>query len=119
MAQRKNPNTSTKRKMSEMILEMGAGLVDVGETVDDSQNRLNATCTAWNIACASSVLFKIQRIESISVIIMFHICPPVLPLLDKDFGDIFSAFVFNYSSASYPRQELGDKFVLLEKKVHR
>ena len=51
MAQRKNPNTSTKRKMSEMILEMGAGIVDVGETVDDRQNRLNATCTAWNMAC--------------------------------------------------------------------
>ena len=60
MAQRKNPNTSTKRKMSEMILEMGAGLVDVGETVDDSQNRLNATCTAWNIACASSVVRQKQ-----------------------------------------------------------
>ncbi len=27
----KNPNTSTKRKMSEMVLEVGAGLVDVGE----------------------------------------------------------------------------------------
>ena len=60
MAQRKNPNTSTKRKMSEMILEMGAGIVDVGETVDDRQNRLNATCTAWNMACASSVVRQKQ-----------------------------------------------------------
>ena len=60
MAQRKKPNTSTKRKMSEMILEMGAGIVDVGETVDDRQNRLNATCTAWNMACVSSVVRQKQ-----------------------------------------------------------
>jgi len=56
----KNPNTSTKRKMSEMILEFGAGLVDVGETVDERQNRLNAACTAWNMACVSSVVRQKQ-----------------------------------------------------------
>ena len=60
MAQRKKTKTATKRKMSEMILEMGAGIVDVGETVDDRQNRLNATCTAWNMACASSVVRQKQ-----------------------------------------------------------
>jgi len=60
MAQRKNPNTSTKRKMSEMILEMGAGIVDAGETVDDRQNRLNATCMAWNMACVTSIVRQKQ-----------------------------------------------------------
>jgi hypothetical protein len=39
--------------MSEMILEMGAGFVGVGATIGERQNRLNAACTAWNMACCS------------------------------------------------------------------
>jgi hypothetical protein len=51
MNRRKKPNKSTKRKMSEMILEMGAGFVGVGDTLGERQNRLNAACSAWNMAC--------------------------------------------------------------------
>ena len=53
MRQPKKAKRSPKRKMSEMILEMGAGFVGVGDTVGERQNRLNAACTAWNMACAS------------------------------------------------------------------
>ena len=53
MTRRKDSNKSTKRKMSEMILEMGAGFVGVGDTLEERQNRLNAACSAWNMACGS------------------------------------------------------------------
>ena len=53
MSTRKKSQTPTKRKMSEMIIEMAAGFVGVGDTIGERQNRLNAACTAWNIACES------------------------------------------------------------------
>jgi len=53
MMQPKKVESSPQRKMSEMILEMGAGFVGVGDTVGERQNRLNAACTAWNMACVS------------------------------------------------------------------
>jgi hypothetical protein len=37
--------------MSEMILEVGDGFLSAGETLAESQNRLIATCSAWNMAC--------------------------------------------------------------------
>ena len=48
MTQPKNSDTSAKRKMSEMISEMAAGFLGVGDTIEERQNRLNAACTAWN-----------------------------------------------------------------------
>ena len=53
MSRRKKSNKSTKRKMSEMISEMAAGFLGVGDTLGERQNRLNAACTAWNMACGS------------------------------------------------------------------
>ncbi len=53
MSRRKKSNKPTKRKMSEMISEMAAGFLWVGDTVGERQNRLNAACTAWNMACGS------------------------------------------------------------------
>ena len=53
MTRRKKPNKSTKRKMSEMISEMAAGFLGLGDTIDERQNRLNAACSAWNMACGS------------------------------------------------------------------
>jgi hypothetical protein len=53
LTQSMNSEPMTKRKMSEMISEMGAGFVGVGNTISERQNRLNAACTAWNIACGS------------------------------------------------------------------
>jgi hypothetical protein len=54
VTQPKNSDPSPKRKMSEMISEMGAGFVGVGNTIGERQNRLNAACSAWNMACVSS-----------------------------------------------------------------
>ena len=51
MSRRKKPNKPTKRKMSEMISEMAAGFLGVGDTIGERQNRLNAACSAWNMAC--------------------------------------------------------------------
>ena len=53
MTRRKKSNKLTKRKMSEMISEMAAGFLGVGDTIGERQNRLNAACTAWNMACGS------------------------------------------------------------------
>ncbi len=35
-----------------MISEIAAGFLGVGDTIAERQNRLNAACTAWNIACS-------------------------------------------------------------------
>jgi len=42
MTQSKNNAPSPKRKMSEMISEMAAGFLWVGNTLEERQNRLNA-----------------------------------------------------------------------------
>ena len=52
MTRRKRRKSSAKRRMSEMISEMAVGFLAVGNTVGERENRLNATCTAWNMACA-------------------------------------------------------------------
>ena len=51
MTRRRKFTGSTKRKMSEMISEMAAGFLGVGDTIGERQNRLNAACSAWNMAC--------------------------------------------------------------------
>jgi hypothetical protein len=53
MTQPKNSDTVGKRKMSEMISEIGAGFISAGNTLAERQNRLTAVCLAWNMACAS------------------------------------------------------------------
>jgi hypothetical protein len=53
MSRRKKSDKPTKRKMSEMISEMAAGFLWVGDTLGERQNRLNAACTAWNMAGGS------------------------------------------------------------------
>ncbi len=53
MDDRMEPNESPKRKMSEMISDMGAGFISVGKTLEERQNRLTAVCSAWNMACVS------------------------------------------------------------------
>ncbi len=53
MTQSNDTDPSGKRKMSEMISEMAAGFLGVGNTLEERQNRLNAACTAWNLSCVS------------------------------------------------------------------
>jgi hypothetical protein len=53
MTQPRNPDSAPKRKMPEMISEMAAGFLGVGDTIEERQNRLSAACTAWNMACGS------------------------------------------------------------------
>jgi monoamine oxidase len=37
--------------MSEMVCDFAGEFIQWGETLEDKQNRLNAACSAWNIAC--------------------------------------------------------------------
>lgn len=53
MNRQKKPQPPAKRKMSEMISEMATGFLDVDCTAAERQNRLNAACSAWNMACSS------------------------------------------------------------------
>jgi hypothetical protein len=46
--------------MSEMISEMARGFLGVGDTIGERQNRLNAACTAWNMACGSPEIRRRQ-----------------------------------------------------------
>jgi hypothetical protein len=41
-----------------MISKMGAGFIAVGDTLGERRNRLNAACSAWNMACGSP---KVRR----------------------------------------------------------
>ncbi len=53
MSRHQKPIKPARRKLSELISEMAAGFLGVGETLGERQNRLNAACTAWNMACGS------------------------------------------------------------------
>jgi len=53
MNEHSDPSEAPRRKMSEMISEIGAGFISVGKTLTERQNRLTAVCSAWNMACAS------------------------------------------------------------------
>ena len=57
-----NLDPSPKRKMSEMISEMAADFISLGDTAEEKQNRLNATCSAWNMACGSPEMRR-QQLE--------------------------------------------------------
>jgi hypothetical protein len=45
---RKSPEI---QKISEMILKVAEGYIDMGETTDERENYLRSACSAWNIAC--------------------------------------------------------------------
>ena len=42
----------TQKKMSEMILEIASGFIHGASSPQEKQNRLEAACGAWNIACS-------------------------------------------------------------------
>ncbi len=56
MTQSKKSKPSAKLKMSEMILKMAEDFLAVGDSIAERQNRLNAACTAWNLACGSPLV---------------------------------------------------------------
>ena len=43
--------SALKQKVSEMIWEFAGEFIRSGRTLEEKQNRLNAACSAWNIAC--------------------------------------------------------------------
>jgi len=42
--------TKTTVKTSEMIIEFAGDFIETGDSMEQRQSRLNAVCTAWNIA---------------------------------------------------------------------
>lgn len=48
--------------MSEIILDIGSKFIDEGDTLEEKHNRLNAVCSAWNMACAKPELRE-QQLE--------------------------------------------------------
>ena len=48
-----NTDPSPNGKMSEMISDMAADFIGLGDTPEEKQNRLTAACSAWNMACSS------------------------------------------------------------------
>ena len=48
---RKMVTSGPTRKVSEMIWEFAGEFIGLGETLEDKQNRLNAACRTWNMAC--------------------------------------------------------------------
>ena len=48
---RKQARSGSTQKMSEMVCDFAGEFIQWGETLEDKQNRLNAACSAWNIAC--------------------------------------------------------------------
>ena len=45
--QRQSPE---RQKISAMVLKVGEGYLQIGETKEERENLLRSTCTAWNIA---------------------------------------------------------------------
>ena len=43
--------SSGKQKMSEMLLKVAQGYIDLGKTTEEKGNYLRSACSAWNIAC--------------------------------------------------------------------
>lgn len=52
-----------KRKISEMILELGGAFLDRSSTIAERQYRLTGVCTAWNLACQSRQVRRKQLEE--------------------------------------------------------
>ena len=57
-----NSDSLPKRRMSEMISEMAAPFISEGKTPEEKQHRLNAACSAWNMACGSPEVRR-QQLE--------------------------------------------------------
>jgi hypothetical protein len=52
----RRPPPSARSKISQSILEFAGDFIHMGDTLEDRQNRLNAACSAWNMACNTSEL---------------------------------------------------------------
>ena len=48
---KKRRKLAVKPKISQMVLDMAAGYINLGETREDRENYLRSACSAWNIAC--------------------------------------------------------------------
>ncbi len=47
----KQKGSTSRQKLSEMIVNVAGEYLAIAETVDERENYLRSACTAWNIAC--------------------------------------------------------------------
>lgn len=52
------PQPSARPKISQSLLDFAGEFIRFGDTLEDRQNRLNAACSAWNMACNTPELRK-------------------------------------------------------------
>ena len=52
------PQPSARPKISQSLLEFAGDFIRMGDTLGERQNRLNAACSAWNMACNTPELRK-------------------------------------------------------------
>lgn len=48
---RRGTLSGSTQKISAMVWEFAGEFIQLGQTLEDKQNRLNAACSAWNLAC--------------------------------------------------------------------
>ena len=49
--QQQRPEPSARPKISQSLWEFAGDFIQIGDTLEDRQNRLNAAASAWNMAC--------------------------------------------------------------------
>ena len=56
--QQPSSQSSPSPKISQCLLAFAREFIRMGGTPEDRQNRLNAACSAWNMACACKGLLS-------------------------------------------------------------
>jgi hypothetical protein len=105
---------SPKQKMSEMISEMAAGFLWVGDTIEERQGRLTAACSAWNMACASPEVRQHQLERYGEGYLRFNpaTSPTDLANILKDMASLMERKLKMFPD--YKRQIVSAKVVLVE-----
>ena len=54
--------TPSSPKISKSLLDFAGEFIRMGDTLEDRQNRLNAACSAWNMAC-NTLEFRMKNLD--------------------------------------------------------
>ena len=59
-------NTDTKKKISQLLIKLGEGYIQMGATLEQRENYLRTVATAWNLACLDPKLRAKALNESVA-----------------------------------------------------
>ena len=98
--------TKRSRSMSEMISEMAVGFLTVGNSIGERQNRLNAACTAWNMACGSPEVRKRQLKQYADGYLRFNpqTGEPAARLLARLSEEALADVIYNFGEERFSRR---------------